>query len=214
MAVFIDAARQAILEDRYDYEEKQGYLWFSWGTSISDKGALRIDESKRDGLKSIINMRKTQDSLSPGNDQGHSRNSSRNDDEDGERPPRTKNKSREPKIWGGLDIVGKTLEEITEMMESDTCWAHNDGLMKARHSYRVSLGKFRARFPHLPKDVADQLRPFIDVNLYGEPIAMYVYSKYCVRKDSSGWADSHAPTIAKHYECVQLAMFLDGRGVF
>lgn len=158
-------------------------------------------------------MRKTQDSLSPGNDQGHPRDSSCND-EGGERPPRTKNKNREPKIWGGLDIIGKNLEEITEMMVTDNCWVVNDGLMKARNSYKVSLGKFRSRFPHLPKDVADQLRPFIDVNLYGEPIAMYIYSKYCVPKDSSGWAGDYAHTIAKHYECVQLAMLLDGRGVF
>lgn len=212
MAEFIDTARQAILEDRCDYEEKHGYLWFSKEGSPKVINAIKIDESRRDGLKSIINMRETQDSLGPGNDENRSIVDHERDEK--ERPQGdAEQKTRTPKIWDGVGMVGKNLEEIELDMMTNLYWLVNDGLMAARKSYKVSRGWFKRRFPHLPENVKDELRPFIDVNLYDNLIAMYIYSYYCVPKDSSGWADD-AKTIAKHYECVQLAMFLNGRGVF
>lgn len=214
MAVFIDAARQAILKDRYEYEEKYGYLWFSRSGNPEIKDAIKIDESRRDALKGIINMRKTQDSLSPGNDEGRSPVDHEAHEKHKRSPKDDEKETREPKIWGGAVILGKNLEEIATDMASDIFWLVNGGLIGARSSYKISRGWFKRRFPHLPKDVADELRPFIDVNLYDNPIAMYIYSYYCVPKDSSGWADDNAKTIAKHYECVQLARFLEGRGVF
>lgn len=144
------------------------------------------------------------------------------------RPPKKKKKnadqgnSKEPhkakdlSPWPGSWIMGLSINEIKERMKDEP---QLSGIIKeAARGYRIS----RKFLLHKQEATLDRMTPeeinYIDLDLSDDSISMYIYFYYTIPKRSGShyfWEPyEDCETIAKHYQCIQLAMFLDGRGVF
>lgn len=144
------------------------------------------------------------------------------------RPPKKKKKnadqenSKDPHEakdlppWPGSWIMDLSINEIKERMKNEP---HLPEIIKeAARGYRIS----RKFLLHKQEATPDRMTPeeinYIDLDLSDGSIAMYIYFYYTIPKRSGSlyfWGPyEDCKTIAKHYQCIQLAMFLDGRGVF
>lgn len=209
-------AREAIFASKnraYDLQEK--YFWCEDYDEYRNKvfRVYGITEDEHDVITGLINKRKTELSTDPGTVAV-----SHMDKKEGAgNHTATPRKDKEPLPWSGKDIEDISLQEIQEKMDRNLFWLINGNsvLKESQISYRKSLAWFHRKCRLFPDTLTDEEKTYKDLDLSKKPIAMFVNYYYPVPKTPCPWWDSvSANTIAKHYQCIQLAMFLDGRGVF